>query len=142
MENEISRLVDAVAEGSLVDDLKGRMRQAEARRERLRQDLAVAENEAASWLQVIPGAVKAIVDDLGRMLRQGQVERVKAALSRLVEKIEVHEEPRPERKRPAAKLIFRGNLLGAVGLALEKVKTCGSPGGIRTRDLMAENHVS
>ena len=56
---------------------------------------------------------------------------MKSALSRLVTSIEVHEDLRPGRKRPGAKLVVRGNpeaLLTLTG----KVTTGGSPGGIWT----------
>ena len=56
---------------------------------------------------------------------------MKSALSRLVTSIEVHEDPRPGRKRPGAKLVVRGNpeaLLTLTG----KVTTGGSPGGTLT----------
>jgi len=50
-------------------------------------------------------------------------------LSRLVTSIEVHEDPRPGRKRPGAKLEVRGNLEALLTLT-RKVESGGSPGGI------------
>ena len=74
------------------------------------------------------------------MLAAGQLEPVKSALRRLVGKIEVRGEEAPGRKRPGT--VLRGSLEAVLQLAGERVKGCGSPGGIRTRDLMAENHAS
>lgn len=62
----------------------------------------------------------------------GQVEKVKSALSRLVTRIEVHEDPRPKRKRPGAKLVVRGNLEALLTLTGARVTSGGSPGGILT----------
>jgi hypothetical protein len=90
---------------------------------------------------MLPQAVRNIVSDLQQMLKAGQVEKVKSALSRLVNRIEVHEDPRPGRKRPGAKLKVKGNLQALLTLT-GKVETGGSPGGIRTRDPLAENQVS
>jgi hypothetical protein len=85
--------------------------------------------------------VRQIVSDLRGLLAAGQVERVKSALSRLITRIEVHEVPRPGKKRPGAKLVVRGNL-EAVLEVTGKFTSVGSPEGIRTPDLMAENHAS
>jgi hypothetical protein len=65
------------------------------------------------------------------MLAVGQVERVKSALSRLVTRIEVHEDPRPGRKRPGAKLVVHGSLEALLQLT-GKVESVHSPGGILT----------
>ena len=92
-------------------------------------------------IDVLPAAVRKIVSDLRGMLEAGQTEKVKSALSRLVTSVEVHEDPRPGRKRPGAKLLLRGNLEALLQMS-GKVTSVGSPGGIRTRDPMAENHVS
>ena len=54
----------------------------------------------------------------------------------------MHEDPRPGRKRPGAKLLVHGSLEALLTLTGAKVTSGGSPGGIRTRDLMAENHAS
>ena len=140
---EIQNLVKAVAKGVLVEDLADEMQAVETRRDRLRQEIAAAEGaELPTALNVLPATVRRIVSDLPRMLAAGQVEQVKSALMRLVGKIEVTGEQRPGRKRPGAVLTLRGNLEAVLQLAHEKVKGCGSPGGIRTRDLMAENHAS
>ena len=45
--------------------------------------------------------------------------------------IEVHEDPRPGRKRPGTKLVVRGNLEAMLQLT-GKVTTGNSPGGILT----------
>ena len=142
VEQEISRLVDWIAKGKLVGDLEQKMAAAEIRRDYLRRELARTRAANASpGIDLLPSAVKRIVSDLREMLAAGQVEKVKSALSRLVTSIEVHEDPRPKRKRPGAKLEVRGNLEALLQLT-GKVTSVGSPGGIRTRDPMAENHVS
>jgi len=63
------------------------------------------------------------------MLAAGHVEEVKSALSRLVTRIEVHEDPRPGWKRAGAKLVLRGNLEAMLQLT-GKVTTGGSSGGV------------
>ncbi len=142
-EKEIGNLVKAIARGRLVDELTEEMDAAEARRNRLRQEIAIAEGtDLPAALNVLPATVRRIVSDLPGMLAAGQVEQVKSALKRLVGKIEVHGEPRPRRKRPGAVLVLRGNLEAVLQMAEQKIKRVGSPGGIRTRDLMAENHAS
>jgi len=65
------------------------------------------------------------------MLEAGRVEDLKRILSRLVTSIEVHEDPRPGRKRPGAKLVVTGNLEAMLQLT-GKVTPGGSPGGICT----------
>ena len=143
VEGEILRLVQWVVKGTLVEDLTAEMEAAEARRERIRHELAAAEGaELPAALNVLPGTIRRIVSDLPQMLAAGQVEQVKSALTRLVGKIEVHGEEVPGRQRPGALLVLRGDLEAALQLAGEKVKGVYSPGGIRTRDPMAENHVS
>ena len=142
VEAQISRLVQWIAKGKLVEDLETQMMAAEARRDQLRRQLAGARAAASTeGIEMLPAAVRKIVSDLRGMLAAGQVEQVKSALSRLVTSIEVHEDPRPGRKRPGAKLEVRGNLQALLQLT-GKVESVGSPGGIRTRDPMAENHVS
>jgi hypothetical protein len=142
VEAQIGRLVQWIAKGKLVEDLEAQMVASEARRDHLRQELARARAaEPATGIDVLPAAVRKIVSDLRGMLAAGQVEQVKSALCRLVTSIEVHEGPRPGGKRPGAKLEVRGNLEALLQLT-GKVTSGGSPGGIRTRDLVAENHVS
>ena len=139
---QISRLVQWIAKGKLVEDLEAQMVAAEARRDHLRQELARARAaEPATGIDVLPSAVRKIVSDLRGMLEAGQTEKMKSALSRLVSSIEVHEDPRPGWKRPGAKLVVRGSLEALLQMT-GQVTSVGSPGGIRTRDLMAENHVS
>jgi site-specific DNA recombinase len=139
---EINRLVQWIAKGKLVDDLERQMVAAEARRDQLRRELAGAQPAASvESLDMLPQAVRKIVSDLEQMLEAGQVEKVKSALARLVTSIEVHEDPRPDRKRPGAKLVVRGSR-EALQQLTGNVKTGGSPGGIRTRDPLAENQVS
>ena len=130
MEGQISRLVQWIAKGKLVEDLEAQMVAAEAQRDHLRQELARARAaEPATGIDVLPAAVRKIVSALRGMLAAGQVEQVKSALSRLVTSIEVHEDPRPGRKRPGAKLEVRGNLEALLQLT-GKVESGGSPGGI------------
>ena len=142
VEAQIGRLVQWIAKGKLVEDLEAQMVAAEARRDHLRQELARARAaEPATGIDVLPSAVRKIVSDLRGMLEAGQTEKMKSALSRLVSSIEVHEDPRPGWKRPGAKLVVRGSLEALLQMT-GQVTSVGSPGGIRTRDLMAENHVS
>ena len=111
-------------------------------RDHLRRQLAEgAAAKSLAGIDVLPSAVRKIVSDLRGMLAAGQTERVKSALSRLVTRIEVHEDPRPNQKRPGAKLVVRGSLEALLQMT-GKVESVHSPGGIRTRDLMAENHAS
>ena len=142
VETEIGHLVDWIAKGTLVEDLERRMQAAQERRAHLRGELAkLTAAGPPTGLEVLPSAVRKIVSDLRGMLAAGQVEKVKSALSRLVTRIEVHEDPRPGRKRPGAKLMVYGSLEALLQLT-GKVESVHSPGGIRTRDLMAENHAS
>ena len=132
VEAQISRLVQWIAKGRLVEDLEAQMMAAEARRGQLRRELAGARAAASTeGIEMLPAAVRKIVSDLRGMLAAGQVEQVKSALSRLVTSIEVHEDARPGRKRPGAKLEVRGNLEALLQLT-GKVESVGSPGGIRT----------
>ena len=132
VEREISRLVGWIAKGKLVEDLERLMAAAEMRRDHLRRELArTRETAPPSGVDVLPDAVRRIVSDLRQMLAAGHVEEVKSALSRLVSRIEVHEDPRPGRKRPGAKLVLRGNLEAMLQLT-GKVTSVGSPGGICT----------
>lgn len=61
-----------------------------------------------------------------------QVGAVRTALGSLVERIEVRAEALPGQPRPGARLILRGNLVGALQLVHGNVKRAGSPGGICT----------
>jgi len=132
IETEIGRLVDWIVKGTLVEDLEQRMQAAQVRRDHLRGELArLAAAEAPTGLEVLPSAVRKIVADLRGMLAAGQTERVKSALSRLVTRIEVHEDPRPGRKRPGAKLLVHGSLEALLQLT-GKVESVNSPGGILT----------
>jgi DNA invertase Pin-like site-specific DNA recombinase len=129
---EIGRLVDWIAKGVLVEDLEERMLAAKQRRDHLRGELAkLAAAEVPTGLEVLPSAVRKIVSDLRGMLAAGQTEKVKSALSRLVTRIEVHEDPRPGRKRPGAKLVVRGSLEALLQMT-GKVESVHSPGGILT----------
>jgi len=105
---------------------------AEARRDHLRRELARARAvEPQESVDMLPAAVCKIVSDLRQMLEAGRVEDLKRMLSRLVTRIEVHEDPRPGRKRPGAKLVVRGSLEALLQLT-GKVTSGGSPGGICT----------
>jgi DNA invertase Pin-like site-specific DNA recombinase len=132
VEAEIGRLVDWIAKGVLVEDLEERMLAAKQRRDHLRGELAkLAAAEVPTGLEVLPSAVRKIVSDLRGMLAAGQTEKVKSALSRLVTRVEVHEDPRPGRKRPGAKLVVRGSLEALLQMT-GKVESVHSPGGILT----------
>jgi len=109
VEAEIARLVEWIAKGRLVEDLERQMLAAEARRDRFRRELAGARTvEPRESVDLLPAAVRKIVSDLRGMLEAGRVEDLKRMLSRLVTRIEVHEDPRPGRKRPGAKLVLQG----------------------------------
>ena len=106
------------------------MEAAQARRDHLRRELAQARAaKPPAGVDMLPTAVRKIVSDLRGMLEAGQVEQVNSALSRLVTSIEVHEDPRPGRKRPGANLLVRGNLEALLQMSGE-VTSDGSPGGI------------
>ena len=131
-EAETQRLVQWIAKGKLVEDLEKQMEAAEARRDYLRSELARARAATPSvGVDTLPTEVRKIVSDLRGMLDAGQIEKVKSALSRLVTRIEVHEDPRPGKKRPGAKLLLRGSLEALLQMT-RKVTTGGSPGGICT----------
>jgi hypothetical protein len=124
------RLVQWIAKGKLVDDLEMQMVAAEARRDRLRRELSGAKAAATvHGVETLPEAVRKIVSDLQGMLAAAQIEKVKRVLSRLVTGIDVHEDPRPGRKRPGAKLEVKGSLEALLTLT-GKVETVGSPDGI------------
>lgn len=130
VEAQIGRLVQWIAKGRLVEDLEAQMAAAEARRDHLRHELSRAQAaEPPTGIDVLPTAVRKIVSDLRGMLRAGRVEDLKRVLSRLMTSIEVHEDQRPGRKRPGAKLVVRGNLEAMLQLT-GKVTTGNSPGGI------------
>jgi site-specific DNA recombinase len=142
-EGEIQRFLKAIGQGILVDDLAEEMRAAQTRRDRLRTEVAAAEGaDLPEALLVLPSTIRKMVSDLPRMLAAGQVGQVKSVLKRLVGQIEVHGEPLPGRKRPGAVLVLPGYMDAVLRLAEQKIKGGNSPGGIRTRDLMAENHAS
>ncbi len=129
-EVEITRLVEWIAKGKLVEDLERQMLAAEARRDYLRRELARARAaQPPEGADTLPTAVRKIVSDLQGMLEAGRVEDLKRMLSRLVTSIEVHEDPRPGWKRPGARLVVRGSL-EALGQLTGKVTTGNSPGGI------------
>ena len=129
VEGGVQNLVKAVAKGMLLDALATEMQASEARRDRLRQEIAGAEGaELPAALHVLPATIRRLVSDLPGMLAAGQLEPVKSALTRLVGKIEVRGEKAPGRKRPGTVLVLRGNLEAALHLASEKVKGVYSPG--------------
>jgi len=133
VDQEIERLVNAVAEGVLVEQLRARMALAEARRKGILRELALAESaDVPAVLSVLPSAIGGIVRDLRQMLARGKVGAVRTALGSLVERIEVRAEALPGQPRPGARLILRGNLVGALRLVHGNVKRAYSPGGIRT----------
>jgi site-specific DNA recombinase len=142
-EAEIQRLVKAIKQGVLVEELTEEMRAAQVRRDHLHQEIQATQGTGLPpGLAVLPDAVRQIVTDLPRMLAAGQMEKVKSVLKRLVGQIEVHEDAEPGEKRPGATLVYNGQMQGVLELVGKKVKGGHSPGGIRTRDLMAENHAS
>lgn len=127
---EIQRLVDGIAAGVLVEELTQKAKQAEAKRNRLRAELAGAEkHNCAPTLDAIPAMVRAYVGDLRLLIEHGQLERVKRALAHLVSRADVEEVPVPGRKRPGARLILRGNLQGVLELTREKSRLVVAPAG-------------
>lgn len=86
VDREIERLVDAIAEGVLVEQLRERMAGAEARRKAVLRELSRATSaDVPAVLSVLPSAVRGIVRDLRQMLARGKVGAVRAALGNLVE---------------------------------------------------------
>jgi site-specific DNA recombinase len=131
VEGEIQNLMKAITRGILVEDLAEEMRAAEARRDRLRREIAAAEGaNLPDALLVLPSTVRKIVSDLPGMLAAGQMDYVKSTLKRLVGKIEVCGEELPGRKRPGAVLVLSGYMDAVLRLAEQKVKGGHSPGGI------------
>jgi len=122
--------VKAIAKGVLVEDLPDEIKAAEARRDRLRQQIAAAQGAGPpASVNVLPATVQRIISDLPRMLAARQVEQVKSALRRLVRKIKVHGEERPGRKRPGAVLVLRGDLEAAYGWRAKKSRVYTAPAG-------------
>ena len=119
-DEEARRLVKAVTAGALVDDLTEAMREVEARRKRLREELAAETNDSVEALDVIPGLVQRAVADLSVMLEGGQTQAVRRAVSRMITRIEVKGAAVPERKLLEPRLHLHGNLPGLLTLAAEK----------------------
>ena len=133
VEREINSLIEAIAQGlPLGDELAARMRQAEARRASL---LEAAQRAATPKPK--PGnlvaAIRKIVGDLRAGLAAGKVREVKAAMVRLIQRIEARPRLVPGVARPAATLILSGALEGILELAA--IKNGNSGGRIRTCDL-------
>ena len=74
-------------------------------------------------------------------LREADVQRVpeQAGEARVMQAAQARRE---YLRLEIAALMPQGNPEGALELAHQKNKAAHSPGGIRTRDLVAENHVS
>ena len=143
-EQEVARLVEAIRRGVMVEDLVEAMRTAGGQRDRLRQEVAALEASLseAHAPTFLPTAAAALVDEFRECVVEGHVEQARGLLGVLVERIEVHERPPlPRRKRPSAELHVFGRL-EAVFQQSRNRHSVNSPGGIRTRDLMAENHAS
>ncbi len=119
-DEEARRLVRAVAAGALVDDLTEAMREVEARRKRLREDLEAETTDSVEALDVIPGLVQRAMTDLRVMLEGGQTQAVRRAVSRMITSIEVKGAEVPERKLLEPRLYLHGNLPGLLALAAEK----------------------
>ncbi len=119
-EEEARRLVKAVAAGALVDDLTEAMREVEARRTRLQEELEAETTDSAEALDVIPGLVQRAMTDLRVMLEGGQTQAVRRAVSRMITNIEVKGAEIPGRKRPEPRLYLHGNLPGLLTLAAGK----------------------
>jgi hypothetical protein len=119
-EEEARRLVKAVAAGALVDELTEAMREVEARRKRLREELEAETSDGGEALDMIPGLVQRAVADLGIMLEGGQTQAVRRAVSRVITRIEVKGAEVPERKLLEPRLYLHGNLPGLLTLATEE----------------------
>ena len=119
-EEEARRLVKAVTAGVLVDDLTEALREVEARRQRLREELETQTNDSADALDVIPGLVQRAVADLSLMLEGGQTQAMRRAVSRMITRIEVKGAAIPERKLLEPRLYLHGNLPGLLTLAAGK----------------------
>ncbi len=143
-QSQIDRLVDSIAQGVLMNSILGRAKELEARRDHLTAEIALAEGQsAAPALGMLPSVVKGYMGNVRRLLAEGEMERVKGMLGLLMDRVEVRPlAPAEGSRRPDSLLICRGNLPGALQLTAGRIKTGSSPGGIRTRDPMAENHVS
>ena len=110
----------AVAAGALVDDLTEAMREVEARRKRLREELETQTSDSVEALDVIPGLIQRAMTDLRIMLEGGQTQAVRQAVSRMITRIEVKGAAVPERKLLEPRLYLHGNLPGLLTLAAEK----------------------
>jgi len=119
-EEEARRLVRALRAGALLDDLTEAMREVEARRQRLREELEAKTSDSGEALNMIPGLVQSAVADLGVMLEGGQTQAVRRAVSRMITRIEVKGAAVPERKLLEPRLYLHGNLPGLLTLAAEK----------------------
>jgi len=98
---EIQRLVEGLAAGVLVEELTQKAQQAEAKRNRIRSELAGAEkHNCAPTLDAIPAMVRAYVGDLRLLIEHGQLERVKRALAHLVSRADVERCPSPAESAP------------------------------------------
>ncbi len=125
---EIAALVDAVAQGTpLGEDLLGRMRQAETRRDQLQAAIRQAEAQPPSGAR-IGMLLRRVVKDLRAQLAAGRIREVKAAMTWLVKSIEARPRLVPGYARPAATLVLHGPLEGILELA--KVKNASSGGRI------------
>ena len=96
------------------------MREVEARRKRLREELAAETNDSVEALDVIPGLIQRAVADLRIMLEGGQTQAVGRAVSRIVSRIEVKGTEVPGRKLLEPRLYLHGNLPGLLALAAGK----------------------
>ena len=119
-DEEARRLVRAVAAGALVDDLTEAMREVEARRTRLQEELEAETTDSVEALDVIPGLVQRAMTDLRVMLEGGQTQAVRRAVSRMITSIEVKGAAVPERKLLEPRLYLHGNLPGLLTLAAEE----------------------
>ncbi len=123
------------------------MSRLEARKERCEAELAGSpEKAAAEWealLSSVPAAVEAFVDNLRELLAEGDIALVKRRLAEVVQEIVVEPARGEAEGREAASAAARHGLPGArPGAGGGKEQNGGSPGGIRTLDLLAENQTS
>jgi site-specific DNA recombinase len=117
---EARRLVRAIQAGALVGELTASMREVEARRKRLQEELDAAADGGSEALDVVPELVQQATTDLRVMLEGGQTQAVRRAVSRMITRIDVKGAKVPGRKLLEPRLYLHGNLPGLLTFAAEK----------------------
>ena len=126
---EAGRLVEAIAQGVLVEDLRKRMARLETDRAAVAVELKrCGRSETPQILKALPAMVAKVIATLSEAMEQGHTEKVRAILRKMVERIEVQGVEVEGRKRPATRLLLRGDLVQALAVLGTK-STYGSSGG-------------